>query len=56
MGHRFACWMSISDSHPTAGLIIVCLGFGAAGFGMGPFFPAFNLAAASIPGIAPSVA
>jgi MFS family permease len=47
--------MSISDSYPTAGLIIVCLGFGAAGFGMGPFFPAFNLAAASIPGIAPSV-
>ena len=47
--------MNISDSHPTAGLIIVCLGFGAAGFGMGPFFPAFNLAAASIPGIAPSV-
>ena len=39
----------------SAGLIIVCLGFGAAGFGMGPFFPAFNLAAASIPGIAPSV-
>ena len=47
--------ISISDSYPTAGLIIVCLGFGAAGFGMGPFFPAFNLAAASIPGIAPSV-
>jgi len=47
--------ISISDSHPTAGLIIVCLGFAAAGFGMGPFFPAFNLAAASIPGIAPSV-
>lgn len=47
--------ISISDSHPTTGLIIVCLGFGAAGFGMGPFFPAFNLAAASIPGIAPSV-
>jgi hypothetical protein len=35
--------MNISDSYPTAG------------FGMGPFFPAFNLAAASIPGIAPSV-
>ena len=47
--------MSISGSHPTAGLIIVCIGFAAAGFGMGPFFPAFNLAAASIPGIAPSV-
>ena len=45
----------LTKSHPTAGLIIVCLGFAAAGFGMGPFFPAFNLAAASIPGIAPSV-
>lgn len=45
----------LSDSHPTLGLVIVCIGFGAAGFGMGPFFPAFNLAAASIPGIAPSV-
>jgi hypothetical protein len=38
-----------------ASLVIVCIGFGAAGFGMGPFFPAFNLAAASIPGVAPSV-
>jgi hypothetical protein len=36
-------------------LVIVCCGFAAAGFGMGPFFPAFNLAAASIPGVAPSV-
>lgn len=45
----------LSDSHKTLGLIVVCCGFAAAGFGMGPFFPAFNLAAASIPGIAPSV-
>ena len=45
----------LSDSHPTLGLIVVCGGFAAAGLGMGPFFPAFNLAAASIPGIAPSV-
>ena len=45
----------LAKSHPTAGLIVVCLGFAAAGFGMGPFFPAFNLAAASIPGVAPSV-
>ena len=45
----------LSDTHQSGGLIIVCLGFAAAGFGMGPFFPAFNLAAASIPGIAPSV-
>jgi MFS family permease len=45
----------LSHSHQSLGLIVVCLGFAAAGFGMGPFFPAFNLAAASIPGIAPSV-
>ena len=45
----------LSETNKTLGLIIVCAGFGAAGFGMGPFFPAFNLAAASIPGIAPSV-
>jgi MFS family permease len=45
----------LSESHKTLGLIIVCAGFAAAGLGMGPFFPAFNLAAASIPGIAPSV-
>ena len=45
----------LSESHQTLGLIIVCAGFAAAGLGMGPFFPAFNLAAASIPGIAPSV-
>jgi MFS family permease len=45
----------LSETHQTSGLIIVCAGFAAAGFGMGPFFPAFNLAAASIPGIAPSV-
>jgi len=45
----------MSDSHPLLALVIVCAGFGAAGFGIGPFFPAFNLAAASIPGVAPSV-
>ena len=45
--------IQLSESHKTLGLIIVCIGFAAAGFGMGPFFSAFNLAAASIPGIAP---
>ncbi len=45
----------LADTHQMASLVIVCIGFGAAGFGMGPFFPAFNLAAASIPGVAPSV-
>ena len=45
----------LADSHQMASLVIVCIGFGAAGFGMGPFFPAFYLAAASVPGVAPSV-
>ena len=45
----------LADSHQLLSLVIVCIGFGAAGFGIGPFFPAFNLAAASIPGVAPSV-
>lgn len=45
----------LADSHQILSLIIVCIGFGAAGFGMGPFFPAFYLAAASVPGVAPSV-
>lgn len=45
----------LADSHQMLSLVIVCIGFGAAGFGMGPFFPAFYLAAASVPGVAPSV-
>lgn len=45
----------LANTHQMAGLVIVCIGFFAAGFGIGPFFPAFNLAAASIPGVAPSV-
>lgn len=45
----------LAQSHQMLSLVIICIGFGAAGFGMGPFFPAFNLAAASIPGVAPSV-
>jgi MFS family permease len=47
--------LPLSQSHQKLSLVIVCIGFGAAGFGIGPFFPAFNLAAASIPGVAPSV-
>ncbi len=45
----------LAHSNHMLSLVIVCIGFGAAGFGIGPFFPAFNLAAASIPGVAPSV-
>ncbi len=54
-GLSLAIGIPISDSHKTTGLVIVCIGFAAAGFGIGPFFPAFYLAAASVPGVAPSV-
>jgi MFS family permease len=54
-GACLAIGIPLSDSHQIWGLVIVCIGFAAAGIGMGPFFPAFNLAAASIPGVAPSV-
>ena len=37
------------------GVSILCFGFAIAGICMGPFFPAFNLAAMSVPGVAPSV-
>ena len=45
----------LSDSHPLLALVIINLGFALAGFGIAPMFPAFILAASSIPGIAPSV-
>ena len=45
----------LSDSNRVLALIVVAIGFAAAGLSMGPFFPAFNLAAMSQPGIAPSV-
>lgn len=54
-GLSLAIGIPLSDSHQLLGLVIVCFGFAAAGFGIGPFFPAFYLAAASVPGVAPSV-
>ena len=45
----------LSDAHPLAALLIINLGFVIAGLAIGPMFPAFILAASSIPGIAPSV-
>ncbi len=36
--------------------IIICIGFAAAGLGIGPMVPAFMNAAARVPGVAPSVA
>jgi hypothetical protein len=46
----------MSDSYPIPALIIVNIGFIAAGLGIGPMFPAFILAASKTPGIAPAVA
>lgn len=46
----------LSDSHPLLALIIINIGFAAAGFGIGPVFPAFILAAGATPGVAPAVA
>jgi len=45
----------LSSSHQLTALIIIAIGFMIAGLCMGPFFPAFNLASMSQPGIAPSV-
>lgn len=45
----------LSRSNTAASLVVIAFGFGMAGLCMGPFFPAFNLAAMSQPGIAPSV-
>ena len=45
----------LSRTNTAASLVLVACGFGMAGLCMGPFFPAFNLAAMSQPGIAPSV-
>jgi MFS family permease len=46
----------LSDTNPIPALIIVNIGFIAAGLGIGPMFPAFILAASKTPGIAPAVA
>jgi len=55
-GIAMAIAIPISDTHPIPALIIVNLGFVAAGLGIGPMFPAFILAASKTPGIAPAVA
>jgi fucose permease len=46
----------LSQSHPLPALFIINLGLIAVGFGIGPMFPAFILAAGATPGVAPSVA
>lgn len=46
----------LSDSHPMIALIIINLGFACAGYGIGPMFPAFILAAGATQGVASAVA
>jgi len=55
-GIAMAIAIPTSDSYPIPALIIVNIGFIAAGLGIGPMFPAFILAASKTPGIAPAVA
>mgnify|MGYP003703972339 FL=1 len=45
----------LSSVNKFAGVAILSLALAIVGLCMGPFFPAFNLAAMSVPGIAPSV-
>ncbi len=56
LGIGIAIGVPLSHSHPLLALIIVNTGFACAGFGIGPMFPAFILAASEIPGVASSVA
>lgn len=45
----------LSATNQFLGVGLVCVAFAIVGLCMGPFFPAFNLAAMSVPGIAPSI-
>jgi len=55
-GVAMAIAIPLSATHSTIALVIVNIGFLAAGLGIGPMFPAFISAATKIPGIAPAVA
>jgi len=56
LGAGIAIGVPLSDSHPLLALVVINIGFACAGFGIGPMFPAYILAASQIPGIASSVA
>jgi len=55
LGVSLIIGIPLSSMNAWLGVSILCIGFGITGLCMGPFFPAFNLAAMSVPGIAPSV-
>jgi fucose permease len=46
----------LSQSHPAIALVVINLGFICAGYGIGPMFPAFIVAASKTPGVSPAVA
>lgn len=47
--------ISLANINKFAAVTLLSAGFTVAGLCMGPLFPAFNLAAMSVPGVAPSV-
>ncbi len=55
-GLAIAIAVPLSAHAKIPAVIIICVGFAAAGLGIGPMVPAFMNAAAQVPGIAPSVA
>ena len=55
-GASIAIAVPLSTHAKIPAVVIICIGFAAAGLGIGPMVPAFLNAAARIPGVAPSVA
>jgi MFS family permease len=55
-GLAIAIAVPLSAHAKVPAVIIICIGFAAAGLGIGPMVPAFMNAAAKVPGVAPSVA
>ncbi len=55
-GLSIAIAVPLSAHAKVPAAIIICIGFAAAGLGIGPMVPAFMNAAARVPGVAPSVA
>ena len=55
-GLAIAIAVPLSAHAKILAIVIICIGFAAAGLGIGPMVPAFMNAAAQVPGVAPSVA
>jgi MFS family permease len=55
LGAGLAIGIPLSANHQFIGVAVLSIAFAIVGLCMGPLFPAFNLAAMSVPGVAPSV-